>query len=342
VPIVDPNGAPSTPVLSIDDLTVAFGDGPRAIRAVENVSLDIEPGEIYALVGESGCGKSTLAYALLGVVPHPGRITGGAVRYRGRSLGEMSPGELNHVRAAEISMVFQAAMNAFNPVITIGRHVEHILSSHPGVFASEAEGRAYFEELLVALRLEPSVWDSFESQLSGGMKQRVAIAVALLLKPSVLILDEPTTALDLLNQRLVIDILRELQKSLGVTIILVTHDLGVVAEIATRVAVMYAARLVESGTVKEIFAKSRRHPYVAALIEAIPSVLRNGLLVHPIGGQVPNLAHLPPGCRFAPRCPLARDVCTSVEPPLLADACGHKVACHVVNEDLLELEGSAS
>lgn len=335
---VRPDPKRPEPILVVDNLTVAFGKGTGAIRAVAEVSLDVHAGEIYALVGESGCGKSTLAYSLLGVVPEPGRVVGGDVRYRGQSLRTMSLNELNHVRGAEISMVFQAAMNAFNPVLTVGRHVEHSLKAHPDVFPKPEEGRAYFEQLLVSLRLEPvQIWDSFESQLSGGMKQRVAIALALLLKPSVLVLDEPTTALDLLNQRLVIDILKELQRSLGVTIILVTHDLGVVAEIATRVAVMYAARLVESGTVREIYKKGRRHPYVAALIEAIPSVLGQGLLVRPIGGQVPNLAELPPGCRFAPRCPLAEDICTRVEPPLVPDEKGHRVACHVVNRELVEV-----
>ncbi len=325
------------PILVVDNLSVAFGSGAGAIRAVADVTLDVHAGEIYALVGESGCGKSTLAYSLLGVVPEPGRVIAGDVRYRGKSLRTMAQGDLNRVRGSEIAMVFQAAMNAFNPVLTVGRHVEHSLKAHPDVFAKPEDGKAYFDELLVSLRLEPErIWGSYESQLSGGMKQRVAIALALLLKPSVLVLDEPTTALDLLNQRLVIDILRELQRSLGVTIILVTHDLGVVAEIATRVAVMYAARLVESGTVREIYAKGRRHPYVAALIEAIPSVLGHGLLVQPIGGQVPNLAQLPPGCRFSPRCPRAEDICSQVEPPLVADAKGHSVACHVVNRELVE------
>ncbi len=328
----------AAPILEIDNLTVGFGGGAGMIRAVEDVSLDVHAGEIYALVGESGCGKSTLAYSLLGVVPDPGRVVAGEVRYRSQSLGAMSLHDLNRIRGAEVAMVFQAAMNAFNPVLTVGRHVEHSLKAHPDVFPNPDDGRAYFEELLVSLRLEPpQIWGSYESQLSGGMKQRVAIALALLLKPSVLVLDEPTTALDLLNQRLVIDILKELQRSLGVTIIIVTHDLGVVAEIATRVAVMYAARLVESGTVREIYKKGRRHPYVAALIDAIPSVLGQGLLVRPISGQVPNLAELPPGCRFAPRCPLAEDVCTRVEPPLVPDDNDHRVACHVVNRELVVL-----
>ncbi|MBA8793192.1 peptide/nickel transport system ATP-binding protein [Friedmanniella endophytica] len=326
---------PSAPLLEVDDLTVAFGDGPGSVRAVENVSLSVGTGEIYALVGESGCGKSTLGYSLLGIVPPPGRIAGGDVRFRGRSTTAMPKNELNGLRGSELSMVFQGAMNAFNPVLTIGTQVEHILAAHPGRFSSDEEGKAYFEHLLELVQLPPErIWKSFESQLSGGMKQRVAIAVALLLKPSLVVLDEPTTALDVLNQRLVIDILKELHRELGVTIIFVTHDLAVVAELATRVAVMYAGRLVESGTVDEIFGAGRRHPYVEALINAIPSVLDSGLRVKPIGGSVPNLARLPQGCRFAPRCSLAEDLCRSTEPPLVGDAVGHLVSCHVVNRGL--------
>jgi peptide/nickel transport system ATP-binding protein len=234
-------------------------------------------------------------------------------------------------------MVFQAAMNSFNPVVTIGRQVDHLLEAHGEVFDSHRDGRAYFDELLGMVRLPPErIWQSFEHQLSGGMKQRVAIAVALLLRPSVLVLDEPTTALDVLNQRLVLDVLRDLHRALGLTVVFVTHDLAVVAELATRVAVMYAGRLVETGTVDEIFTDRRRHPYVAALISAIPSVLEQGLRVRPIPGQVPNLAELPAGCRFAPRCPLAQPICLETEPRLIPNDTGHAVSCHVANENLVE------
>lgn len=328
-------------LLEIDDLTVAFGDGPGSVRAVENVSLSIGAGEIYALVGESGCGKSTLAYSMMQIVPQPGRIIGGDVKFRGRGMVAMSKRDLNALRSAELAMVFQGAMNAFNPVVTIGTQVDHILQAHPEVFPDPKEGRQHFEHLLELVQLPPKrIWKSFESQLSGGMKQRVAIAVALLLQPSVVILDEPTTALDVLNQRLVIDILKDLHRSLGVTIIFVTHDLAVVAEVATRVAVMYAGRLVESGTVEEIFKAGRRHPYVEALINAIPSVLDVGLSVKPIGGAVPNLAALPAGCRFQPRCALAEELCQHTEPPLLGDDHGHLVACHVVNRGAVSMEVS--
>ena len=324
------------PVIEVDNLTVSFG----RLKAAEEVSLAVQMGEVYAIVGESGCGKSTLAYSLLNVVPPPGVISGGDVRVRGRSIMDMSRKDLNELRAVDVSIVFQAAMNALNPVITVGRQVEHILAAHPAVFSNEKEGRAYFERLLSLVRLSPErVWNSFESRLSGGMKQRVAIAVALLLKPAVLVLDEPTTALDVLNQRLVIDILRDLHDTLGMTIIFVTHDLALVAELAERVAVMYAGRLVEVGTVDEIFYGQRRHPYAMALIEAIPSVMGDRGLIRSIPGQVPSLLELPPGCRFAPRCPVALDVCREVEPPILSDNRAHFVACHVANENL-RLEGA--
>ena len=324
-----------TPIVAVDDLTVTFETDRARINAVDQVSFAVSAGDIYALVGESGCGKSTLAYSMLDIVPPPGRVSSGEVRYRGRSLASIRPDEMNRLRAADLAMVFQAAMNAFNPVITIGRQVEHILQAHRGVFDSTAAGRDHFRELLRLIRLPVDrIWGAYESQLSGGMKQRVAIAVAMLLKPKVLILDEPTTALDLLNQRLVIEILQDLHRELGVTIIFVTHDLAVVAELATRVGVMYAGHMVEEGTVDEIFAGAGRHPYVAGLIDAIPSVAGEWSAARSIPGQVPNLAELPPGCRFAPRCPLAQPYCREVEPELLSTGNGHRIACHVVNGSL--------
>lgn len=319
-------------ILSLDEVSVEFG----TLRAVDRVSLDFAEGGIYALAGESGCGKSTLAYSLLGMVPPPGVVAGGSIRYRGRDLVGLSRRELDKLRGVEIAMVFQAAMNAFNPVITIGSQVEHLLAAHPASYPDPKDGRAYFEYLMRLVRLDPAlVWKSYESRLSGGMKQRISIALALLLKPSVLILDEPTTALDILSQRLVIDILHELHETLGVTIIFITHDLALVAELADQVTVMYAGRVVETGEIEEIFYDDRRHPYVKALVRAVPSVTGDTELIKPIPGRVPSLSALPPGCRFAPRCELVEDRCRMEDPPLLADRGGHAVACHVVN-DLLE------
>lgn len=331
--VVD-TGAPV--VLDVDQLSVDFG----RLRAVDHVNLTVRQGDIYALAGESGCGKSTLAYSLLGMLPPPGVVSTGQVRYRGRDLTAMGRRELDRLRAAEVSMVFQAAMNAFNPVITIGSQVRHVLDAHPQCYPNRAEGREYFEYLLRLVRLDPEViWDGFESRLSGGMKQRVAIALALLLQPSVLVLDEPTTALDIVSQRQVIDILDDLHERLGVTIVFITHDLALVAELADRVAVMYAGRLVETGTVDEIFYDRRRHPYVDALVRAVPSVTADTTLIRPIPGRVPNLAELPPGCRFAPRCGMAEAICHRTDPRLLTDSSGHAIACHVANAELTDQGG---
>jgi peptide/nickel transport system ATP-binding protein len=341
IPVPEPkaqvNGTRPGNLLTVTDLTVAFGP----VRAVEGVSLTIEPGTVYGLVGESGCGKSTLAYALLGMVQAPGRVAEGSVRFRGQDLTRMNYRELRRLRAQHIAVVFQAAMSGFNPVISIGDQVEHILDAHPDVYPDRDQGRQHFAELLELVRLRPEqVLRAYESRLSGGMKQRVAIAIALLLQPEVLVLDEPTTALDVLSQRQVIDVVSEVHDRLGTTVVFVTHDLAVVAELAERVAVIYAGRLVESGTVDEIFSGDRRHPYVKALIAAMPSVTADPSTLRSIPGQVPDLTALPSGCRFAPRCPLAEPVCHQAEPELLADPGGHGVSCHVANRVLSEGTGA--
>jgi peptide/nickel transport system ATP-binding protein len=323
---------PGDVVLEARNLSVEFALPKTRLRAVDDVSLSVREGDIYALVGESGCGKSTLAGALVNLVPAPGVIAGGDVALRGRSVGSMSAEELRRVRMTEVAVVFQAAMSSFNPVVTIGAQVEHVLQAHPRVWADRRQGLEYFDHLLELVRLPGgSVRDRFESQLSGGMKQRVAIAFACVLKPSVLILDEPTTALDVINQRLVIDVLRDLRESLGVTIVFVTHDLSVVAELATTVGVMYAGRMVQVAPIDAIFYDRRRHPYVRALLSSIPNVLEPGRTATPIAGQVPRMDQLPPGCRFAPRCPLAEDACLHEDPELIADGHQNAVACYPLN-----------
>jgi oligopeptide/dipeptide ABC transporter ATP-binding protein len=317
-----------TPLLEVEELTVSFG----GVCAVDNVSLSIDRGDVYAIVGESGCGKSTLAYSLLNLVPPPGRISGGMVRFEGRALTRLSDSELRRIRGRHISIVFQAAMSGFNPVLTIGRQVRHLLEAHDGTFESGDEGMEYFSRLLRLVRLDPErVLNTYESRLSGGMKQRVAIAFALVLRPEVLVLDEPTTALDVLSQRLVIDIIRDLHDELGTTVVFVTHDLSVVAELADRLAVMYAGRLVEVGSVEQVFFDRRRHPYVEALLSAVPSIIADSSQVRAIPGQVPDLAALPPGCRFEPRCMKAIGRCSIDEPVLIMDESRHAIACHVAN-----------
>lgn len=323
-------------MLEARNLSVDFALPKSRLRAVDNVSLTIPAGDVFALVGESGCGKSTLAGALANLVPSPGVIAEGDVLLRGKSVRSMKREQLRRLRMTELAVVFQAAMSSFNPVVPIGHQVEHVLEAHPEVWSDKKEGLAYFDHLLELVRLPVGqVTGRFESQLSGGMKQRVAIAFACVLKPSILILDEPTTALDVINQRLVIDVLRDLRESLGVTIVFVTHDLSVVAELATTVGVMYAGRMVQVAPIDAIFYDQRRHPYVQALLSSIPNVLKAGRSATSIPGQVPRMDRLPPGCRFAPRCPKAEDVCQTVDPELVDNGLGNSVACHPLNRRLL-------
>jgi peptide/nickel transport system ATP-binding protein len=327
-------------VLEVRNLSVEFALPTATLRAVDNVSLRVSAGDVYALVGESGCGKSTLAGAVLSLVPDPGVIAGGDVLLRGRSMRSMTAEELRRIRMAEVAMVFQAAMSSFNPVVTIGRQVEHVLEAHPEVWPDRQQGLEYFDHLLELVRLPGSrVRGRFESQLSGGMKQRVAIAFACVLKPSILILDEPTTALDVINQRLVIDVLQDLRENLGVTIMFVTHDLSVVAELATTVGVMYAGRMVQVAPIDTIFYDRRRHPYVEALLSSVPNVLEPGRTATSIPGQVPRLDQLPPGCRFAPRCPMAEQVCLRDDPDLVHDNHRNAVACHPLNRHIAAGDG---
>ena len=323
------------PVLEVKGLSVEFELPRTTVRAVDEVSLQVRADDVYALVGESGCGKSTLASAFIDLVPEPGRIVGGEVLPKGRSVLAMGAEELRRVRMAEVGMVFQAAMSSFNPVVTIGRQVDHVLESHPEVWPGRQEGREYFEHLLELVRLPPrQVWRTFESQLSGGMKQRVALAFSCLLRPSLLILDEPTTALDVVNQRLVIEVLQDMRERLGITIVFVTHDLSVVAEMATVVGVMYAGRMAQVASIDAIFYDRRRHPYVEALLSSVPNAFEPGRNARSIPGSVPRLDQLPRGCRFAPRCPLAEAVCAIEDPLLLDDGSGNAVACHPLNRGL--------
>lgn len=316
----------------IRNLTVGFPTPKGLLKAVDDVNLSITQGEVLALVGESGCGKSTLAFALMDMVPEPGFIVSGEVILNGQNFLEFSSETKRQMRGKDIAMVFQASMNSFNPVLQFYKQVEHIFAAHPEVWPNHAEGIRYFRNLLKLVRLDPDfVLSAYPHELSGGMKQRMAIAVSLLMKPKLLLLDEPTTALDVLNQRLVLDILRQLHKELNVTVVFVTHDLGVVADIADRVGVMYAGRLVDFGTIDQVFYDERRHPYVSALLRAAPSPFGSEVRPSSIPGTVPDLLELPPGCRFASRCPLVREVCHGSEPSLEVGGDGHMVSCHVMS-----------
>jgi oligopeptide/dipeptide ABC transporter ATP-binding protein len=307
-----------TALLEIEDLRVEFtGDGAPA-RAVDGVSFTVAAGESVAVVGESGSGKTVTALAVMGLIDPPGRITGGDVRFDGSSLVGLSDRDYRDLRGRELAMVFQDPMTALNPVQRVGDQVaEAVMVHQPGVSGGAAELRAI--DLLQSVGIADPIARSrtYPHQLSGGLRQRVMLAMALANRPRVLIADEPTTALDVTTQAQILELLADLRRDLGLALLLVTHDLGVVAGLADRVVVMYAGRIVEEGTVDHVFTASR-HPYTRALLAATPRVgSARGSLI-PVPGAPPNPAALPPGCAFHPRCPLAIDACQLAVPVLEA------------------------
>lgn len=318
------------PVLQVNSLkTVFFGkNGP--VPAVNDVSFSVQSGETLGLVGESGCGKSVTALSILGLIPKRlGRVDSGQILYGGRNLLELSDAEMRQVRGGEIAMVFQEPMTALNPVLTIGQQITETLLLHENLSRREARSRAIEMLRLVHIAEPERQIDNYPHMLSGGMRQRAMIAMALSCNPKVLVADEPTTALDVTIQAQILELMQELQERLGTSIIMITHDLGVIAEMADRVAVMYAGRKVEEADVISLF-EDPRHPYTQGLLKAIPRLddaRGSGQRLHAIEGTVPALTELPPGCAFAPRCPLANDTCRAKVPPLLPVDDVHFVAC---------------
>lgn len=315
------------PLISIRNLCVDYITDRGPVRGLDRVSLDIAPGEILGLAGESGSGKSTMAQALLRILPPPAVITGGEVRFEGRDLLTLSEGELRAVRWTRISMVFQSAMDALNPVISIGEQILDTLRAH-GRLSPGFDPRARAAQLLDMVGISESVLDSYAHQLSGGMRQRVGIAIALALEPSLLILDEPTTALDVIVEREILDEIRALQRRLGFAVLFITHDLTRMLQFSDRVAVFYAARLVETAPVEEL-RRAPRHPYTQGLLRAFPALHGSRVELASIPGSPPSLGNPPPGCRFHPRCARAVDLCRERSPELVQLAPGHSAACHL-------------
>jgi len=324
------------PLLTIEDLSVTFRTGAGLVRAVDGVTYDLRHGETLAVVGESGCGKSVTALAVLGLLPpHSADIPRGSIRFDGEELVGAAPERLRRLRGNAISMIFQEPMTSLNPVFTIGDQIAEGITLHRGLDAEEARERA--RELLELVRIPAPEQrlDEYPHQLSGGMRQRVMIAMALACRPQVLIADEPTTALDVTVQAQILELLLELQRELGMAILLITHDLGVVAETAERVVVMYAGAVVERANTLPLFERPR-HPYTAGLFLSLPRLDREGRDLKPIEGTVPDPLHQPSGCRFHPRCPFAMPVCRESVPELRErQAPGsppHLSACFYVDE----------
>jgi oligopeptide/dipeptide ABC transporter ATP-binding protein len=326
----DPAPQPAQAVLQIENLKTHFFTSIGTVRAVDGVSYSVASGETLGVVGESGCGKSVSALSILRLIADPpGRIVGGAIRFEGKNLLELSEAEMEEIRGNEISMIFQEPMTSLNPLYTVGGQIAESVALHQSLSRKEARARAVDMLRRVYIPEPERRAHAYPHQLSGGMRQRVMIAMALACNPKVLIADEPTTALDVTIQAQILDLMRELQETFGTAIMLITHDMGVVAENADRVVVMYAGRKVEEAPADQLF-DHPGHPYTIGLLGSIPhlgSVGQERTRLNEIKGIVPSLFNLPPGCSFAPRCAKATQRCREIEPPLDEHRPGHFIAC---------------
>ena len=312
------------PILSLSGLTIDYQTAHGTIRAVDRGTFDVPRGEIIGLVGESGCGKTTLARAVTGVMARNARISGGAITFEGRNLVTASPAERRNTLWREIAFVPQSAMNALDPVYRVSAQIREVLVERGGYKSREVPAR--IEALFRMVGLDPGRQHDYPHQFSGGMRQRVGIALALALDPKLLIADEPVTALDVIVQRQVLDTLRDLQMRLGVSVILVTHDISVVAYVCDRIVVMYAGQVIESGPVAEVLERPF-HPYTMGLTNAFPDLIRASDQLVPVPGNPPDLRDPPKGCRFSARCPFALDRCRSDDPQLVRVDGNHDAAC---------------
>jgi oligopeptide/dipeptide ABC transporter ATP-binding protein len=328
-------------LLEVKGLRTEFRSGGSSFAAVDGISFSLAPGETLGIVGESGCGKSVTSLSIMRLVPNPpGRITGGEIKLEGRNLLDLPESEMRAVRGDDIAMIFQEPMTSLNPVQTVGEQIVEAVQLHRSLSAADARARALEMLQLVKIPSPETRLDEYPHQLSGGMRQRVMIAMALACDPKLLIADEPTTALDVTIQAQILDLLRDLRERTGAAIMLITHDLGVVAELAHRVIVMYSGRIVEEAPVGLLFADPQ-HPYTLGLLGSIPRLGSDGdERLTAIEGVVPNPYALPPGCRFSPRCPLADQKCRAEQPALREIAPGHRAACWKAPLDLVLAEAA--
>jgi peptide/nickel transport system ATP-binding protein len=325
------------PILEIRNLKTGFVTESGIVKALDGVSITIEKGQVVCLVGESGSGKSVTSLNVMRLSDYDGGIVlEGEIRFHGEDLVKKSQEDMRKIRGSKIAMIFQEPMNALNPVFTVGDQIAETLRLHKGMSKEEAQRKAV--EMLRKVGIpEPEIRaKQYPHEMSGGMCQRVVIAMALVCRPELVIADEPTTALDVTVQAQILDLLRELQSELHTSILLITHDMGVAAEMADRIAVMYAGTIVEEGTVEEIFSQPH-HPYTIGLLNSIPGFEgQRGTELYTIKGSIPSLANLPTGCRFHPRCPFATDKCRAEEPSLLEIGSGRRAACWYAEEVALK------
>jgi oligopeptide/dipeptide ABC transporter ATP-binding protein len=328
-------GMAKTPLLEVKNLKTYFYTEDGIVKAVDGVDFEVYPGEVLGLVGESGCGKSVTSLSIMRLIGPPGKIVEGEILLGGQNLLALSEAQMIRVRGNKISMIFQQPQSALNPVFKVGDQINEVLAIHQKVGKEEGWSRAIELLKMVGIPDAERRASSYPHELSGGMAQRVMIAMALACLPELLIADEPTTALDVTIQAQILDLMRDLRNRVGASVILITHDLGVVAELAERVAVMYAGRIVEQAEVRLLFEKPL-HPYTLGLMGSIPILGKIKERLEVIPGNVPNLVNLPPGCRFAPRCRARMDnnlqICSEAEPDLIEIAPGHLVRCWLYQE----------
>ncbi len=314
-------------LLEVKDLKTYFYTEEGMVPAVDEVSFSLNKGETIGIVGESGCGKSITSLSVMRLIPDPpGKIVGGDIMFEGENILEKSEAEMRHIRGNEISMIFQEPMTSLNPVFTVGHQIMEAVILHQGVGKKEARSKTIDMLRLVGISSPERRIDEYPHQMSGGMRQRVMIAMALSCSPKLLIADEPTTALDVTIQAQILDLMLKLKEDFGTAIMLITHDLGVIAETVEKVVVMYAGKIVESADVVSIF-KTPAHPYTVGLLGSIPKVNEDREKLQVIEGVVPNPFSMPSGCRFHPRCAHARDICMERQPHLIEIENGHQVSC---------------
>ena len=317
-------------LLNIKDLTIHFQTEEGDVRAVNGISLSVDPGKTLGLVGETGAGKTTTALGILRLVPDPGKILSGSIEYKGEDILQMSEKAVQDLRGNEISMIFQDPMTALNPVMTVGDQIAEVILRHQNCSKVEAEHRMM--DMLDKVGISADRAGDYPHQFSGGMKQRIIIAIALACNPKLLLADEPTTALDVTIQAQVMRMINDLKREFGTSMVLITHDLGIVAESCDAVAIMYAGQIVEYGSLEDIFDRTS-HPYSVSLFGAIPSLDKKVDRLNPIQGLVPDPANLPKGCKFHPRCPAATDKCREEEPPVTVLSPGHTVRCWLAGKE---------
>jgi oligopeptide transport system ATP-binding protein len=333
-PSTEEGGTDGGPLLDVRNLHVEFRTREGVARAVNGVEYSVDAGETLAVLGESGSGKSVTAQAIMGILDSPpGFVTQGQILFQGRDVLKLGAEERRKVRGARMAMIFQDALSSLNPVLNVGEQLGEMFTVHRGMSRKEARAKAV--ELMERVRI-PAAKErikSYPHQFSGGMRQRVMIAMAMALEPELIIADEPTTALDVTVQAQVMDLLAGLRREYNMGLILITHDLGVVADVADKIAVMYAGRIVETSPVHDIY-RAPAHPYTKGLLDSIPRLDQKGQELYAIKGLPPNLLHIPPGCAFHPRCPMARDVCRTDVPPLYRVSQDRASACHFWKECL--------